>query len=116
MQMSLQYLLMCAQLILFKIDVTFYIINCGVCVNGVFFFNPLKILKPGDIIQLPILSNYFIFFKSVRFMFNYFFKRYLKKFYKLSLASKNLFGQRSTAMPDWLNKLAFYFNDVPKNI
>ena len=116
LQSTLLISLVSSQLFLFKQDVIFFLKFYGVYVNGVSCYQPHRILKPGDIIQLPIIDTFFFFFKHTRFLHIYFLTKYKKKFSKLSLTYGKNFLQRSYYMPNWIYKLVYFFSDVPKNI
>lgn len=83
LQSFLYIVLLNCQFFKFKVDVFFYLKKFGVFVNGVLCFNPYKVLAPNDVIQLPILNQYYFFFKHQQYMTNLFFLKYKKKYNKL---------------------------------
>ena len=114
-QMFLYFILLNCQMFLFKSDVFFFIKTFGVYINGVKCKNEFRVLNPNDVIQVPVINTFFFFFKKTRFLTEYFFKRYQKKFYKLSLTWGISNKKRSYTMPNFLNKLLHYRTDIPNN-
>jgi hypothetical protein len=71
----------------------------GVFINGKICTNPYKVLLVGDVVQLPILQNFFFYNYNYQASVSSFFKKYQSKFAKLFASRKQQYRTRSNYMP-----------------
>ena len=83
-----------------------YIKKYGVYLNGNICKIIYKTINPGDIIQLVIVSNYYVFLKKNTAVFDLFYKKYLRVFSKY----RNKYLRKKT--PSWIYKLSNFNADV----
>ena len=112
-QLFLFSTLLSCQFFFFKTDCFFFLKQYGVFVNGKICTNPYKILVQGDVIQLPVISTYFFFFKKFDGVSSIFFKKYNAKFQKMFASKKKRFRTKSRHLPKWVNRLPYLYDDVP---
>ena len=92
-------------------DVKFFLKKGLVYVNGVLVYNPLFILKIGDVIQLVFSKIYFYYKKKIFLFFNKKIKFIKYKRWKFSNPKfkRNFFQWQ----PSFLENLFFYKIDIP---
>jgi hypothetical protein len=99
LQMTVLITLLNSQLFLFKQDIIIYLKKQHIYINGIPSRQLYKVLKPGDIVQLPIINTFFFFFKYTRFLFDFFFKKFKMKTDKFLLMYAKANPQLSSKMP-----------------
>ena len=82
LQSTLFMILIFCRFFFFKSDSMLYIKKYGVYLNGNICKIIYKTINPGDIIQLVIVSNYYVFLKKNTAVFDLFYKKYLRVFSK----------------------------------
>jgi len=98
MQMFLYVTLLHCQFFFTRLDCIHFLKKYGAFVNGKLCTNPYKIVKKGDIIQIPVFNNFFLYNKKYSKILFFFLKRYRSKFNKI-FASKKKTRTRSRHMP-----------------
>jgi hypothetical protein len=113
-EMSITNILLLSKFIFSKKGSDFLIKNGFLCVNNRIVRKNNFILSSFDIISLPLNSNFFFFYK-------HFFNKNLKLTYKvgyrlwrLNFLKFNFFKQSSTRIPDWIFKIIYFYDDIPK--
>lgn len=106
LQSTLFMILIFSRFFFFKSDSIAYIKKYGVYLNGIICKLAHKITKPGDVIQLVIISSHYIFLKKNMFAYELFYKKYLKMFsrYRTKYLKKKA--------PNWVHKLTNFNADV----
>lgn len=113
-QLFLFIVLISSQFFFFKKDCFFFLKNFGIFLNGKICTNAYKVLKIGDIIQIPVTKNFYIFFKNYKNYTFFFLKKYKLKFNKIFASRKKKYRTKSYLMPKWVERLSYYFEDIPK--
>jgi hypothetical protein len=93
-------ILLSSQMFLFKKDCLFFIKKYGVFINGAITFNMYSTVVAGDVVQLPIVSTYYTFFKFYSFFYTNFYRKYRLKFNKIARSKRKKYRIRSKKMPN----------------
>jgi hypothetical protein len=99
-QLFLFMLLLSGHMFFLKADCLLFLKKHGVFVNGKLCTNPYKILKIGDVIQLPVVPTYYIFLKKYKTFYTYFYKKYQAKYHRMYAAKKQRYRTRSRYTPE----------------
>jgi hypothetical protein len=99
-QMFLFIVLLSSQFFLFKADCIYFLKKYGVFVNGKLCTNPYLIITAGDVIQIPIISTYYVFFKKYKNIYSVYLKKYVSKFARITSSKKKKFRTRSRFIPN----------------
>lgn len=99
LQSQLYIVLVQSHFFLFKSDAISFIKTVGVYVNGVVVTDYKRVLRVGSIVQLPIYSRYFYYFKYSRGFEKVFLKKFRAKFAKIALTYRSVNLQRSKITP-----------------
>lgn len=99
-QLFLFSTLLSSQFFFFKTDCFYFIKHYGVFINGKICTNPYKVLVPGDVLQLPVISSYFFFLKKFDNISFFFFKKYTAKFHRMFASRKKRFRTKSRHLPN----------------
>ena len=104
---SLFIVLLSSRFFFFKQDSFYFIKVYGVFINGRISKNPLKILKVGDVLQIPIVSTYYFFVRNSNEYWIYFYKKYLK------IIDKLRYRPKEKNIPNWVYRLTYFNLFVP---
>lgn len=110
---SLPSLLIKSKLVFTFNDATFLIKNNFVYVNGVICNKTLTVLKNFDIVNLVFTEKYFKFYKTL-FNTNLKLSSFLSyRLWRYNRFRANFYKQSPTSLPTWINKINFFYYDVP---
>jgi ribosomal protein S4 len=95
-------------------DETFFLIkNNLVFVNGVLQTNPYFVVSQKDVVSLMLSKKHYAFHKNnlnkklkLTFFLGY-------RIWRINRFKNNFYKQSSNRIPDWVNRLTFFYEDVP---
>ncbi len=113
-EFSLFNILIQSHFLVFKKDIFFFLKNNLVFVNGVVVSNKFFFLKIGDCVQLILNNEYYYYFRNFNKILKSFNYKIRLNVRKLFLKKKDLYKQKSSRAPGWVEKIIFNKQIIPK--
>ena len=113
-EFSLFNILIQSHFLVFKKDILFFLKNGLIFVNGAPILNKFFSLSVGDRVQLILNNDYFLFFRNFNKILKSFNYKIRLSVRKLFLKKKDLYKQKTTRTPQWVEKIIFNKQIIPK--
>lgn len=113
-EFSLFNVLIQSHFLVFKKDVFFFLKNNLIFVNGSPVSNKFFFLNLGDRVQLILNNDYYLFFRNFNKILKSLSYKIRLSVRKLFLKKKDLYKQKPSRTPSWVEKILFNKQVIPK--